>query len=62
MKEEKKSKNEEAKKVAEVMVANMKANMEDPDFLLKKERRQQEAADKIIRMREEREKERKENK
>jgi len=52
---DKDTKNEKAKRVAEAMVANMKANMEDPDFLLKKERRMQEAAHKVIKKRKERE-------
>ncbi|MFO7797768.1 MAG: hypothetical protein ACQERB_04510 [Promethearchaeati archaeon] len=52
---DKDTKNDKAKKVAEVMVANMKANMEDPDFLLKKERRMQEAANKVLKKRKERE-------
>jgi hypothetical protein len=33
-----KSKGQTAKEVAEAMVANMKANMEDPEFLDKRER------------------------
>jgi hypothetical protein len=50
-----------AKKVAEIMVANMKANMEDPDFLLKKERRLQKVTKKALEKMEESQKKRKEN-
>ncbi|MBD3213955.1 MAG: hypothetical protein GF311_15200 [Candidatus Lokiarchaeota archaeon] len=49
-----------AKKVAEIMVANMKANMEDPDFLLKKERRLQKVTKKALEKMEESQKKRKE--
>jgi hypothetical protein len=45
-----------AKGIAAIMVENMKKNMEDPDFLYKKEMRLQEAADKVIKKREERRK------
>jgi hypothetical protein len=59
--EKEKSKDAEAKKVAEIMLANMKANMEDPDFLLKKERRLQKATEKALERMKEREEKRKEN-
>lgn len=39
---------QKAKDVAKVMLDNMKHNMEDPDFLRKKERRMQKAANKAL--------------
>ena len=44
-----KDKNKKAKEVAEAMVANMAANMQDPEkFWAEKERRQQEATDEVL--------------
>lgn len=37
-----------AKKVAEIMCANMKANMANPDFLMEKERMMDEIAKKVM--------------
>ena len=42
------SKDQSAKEIAEIMVQNMIANMNDPNFLDEKERRLQEAAAKVI--------------
>lgn len=56
-KEEDKKKLQTAKEVAEIMAANMAANMKDPDFLDRKERIRQEAANKVIKERKLREKE-----
>jgi len=42
--------------VAAIMVENMKKNMEDPEFLDKREKMLQEAAHKVIKRREERHK------
>jgi hypothetical protein len=60
MNEKKKSesskKNDKAEEIAKIMVENMKANMANPNFLLEKERRLQEAANKVIKKGKEREK------
>jgi len=48
-KEKEKSKAQSAKEIAKIMAANMAANMKDPDFLMKKERRLQHAANKVLR-------------
>ncbi|MBD3197223.1 MAG: hypothetical protein GF317_19370 [Candidatus Lokiarchaeota archaeon] len=42
-----------AKELAEIMVENMNANMADPEFLLRKERRMQEAAKEVLKEKEE---------
>ena len=47
-KEKEKSKGQTAKDVAEAMVANMKANMEDPEFWDKKERLSEEVMKKVL--------------
>lgn len=41
-------KNAKAEEIAKIMVANMQANMNDPNFLLEKERKLQKAADKVL--------------
>jgi hypothetical protein len=46
--EKEKSKGQSAQEVAEVMVANMKANMEDPEFWDRKERIRQNALNKVL--------------
>lgn len=55
MKEEDNSKSSKkdykAEEIAKIMVENMKKNMEDPDFWNKRERRLQEAADKVLKQR-----------
>ena len=48
------NKNHKAEEIAKIMVENMKANMENPDFWIEKERRQQEAADKVLKRRKKR--------
>ncbi|MFX1396271.1 MAG: hypothetical protein ACFFAS_04420 [Promethearchaeota archaeon] len=48
-------KNQSAKDIAKIMVENMKANMKDPDFFNKKERRMQEARYKVLKERKNRE-------
>lgn len=53
---EEKKKVQSAKEIAEIMVANMKANMEDPDFWLKRERRRQKALKEVLKKRQERNK------
>lgn len=53
--------NQTAKDIAAIMVENMKKNMEDPEFFDRKERIRQEAADKVIKRREERRRKLKEN-
>ncbi|TFH29277.1 MAG: hypothetical protein E4G98_04115 [Promethearchaeota archaeon] len=50
----KKEKNSLAKKVAEAMVANMQANMQDPNFLDDQERYLQQAAEMVLAKRKER--------
>lgn len=55
--DKKAKKNNKAKEVAEAMVANMAANMADPNFLDDHERMQDEAARKVIEKRKLREKE-----
>ena len=47
-KEREKSKGQTAKDVAEAMVANMKVNMEDPDFWDKRERMIEAATKKVL--------------
>ena len=51
----KKKKDQNAEEVAKIMVENMKANMADPDFWLKRERIRQEALNKVLKNRKERE-------
>lgn len=53
-------KDQTAKDVAAAMVENTKKNMEDPDFFNKREKIMQEAADKVLKRREERHKKLKE--
>ena len=54
-KEEKKEKRiQTADEVAQAMVENMKANMNNPDFLDELERYRQQAADKVLKKRKER--------
>jgi len=50
------NKNHRAEEIAKIMVENMKANMENPNFWLEKEARQQKAADKVLKRRKERQK------
>lgn len=45
--------NNAAKEITKIMVENMKANMENPNFWIEKERRMQRAADKVLKKREE---------
>lgn len=47
-KEKEKPKGQTAKDVAEAMVANMKANMEDPEFLDKRERLSEEVMKMVL--------------
>jgi hypothetical protein len=54
-KKEKKEKDETAEDIAKIMVENMKANIADPDFWLKRERIRQEAFKKVLESRKERE-------
>ena len=58
--EEKKEKNEKhpqtGDEVAQAMVENMKANMNNPDFLDEQERYRQQALDKVLEKRKERNK------
>ena len=51
----KKEKDQNAEEVAKIMVENMKANMADPDFWLRRERNRQEAFQKVLERRKERE-------
>jgi hypothetical protein len=54
-KEEKKEKRiQTADEVAQAMVENMKANMNNPDFLDEQERYRQQALDKVLKKRKER--------
>lgn len=53
-KEKKEKKEQSAKEIAEIMAANMKANMEDPEFWEKKERIRQKAVNEVLRKRRER--------
>lgn len=46
--EKKEKKGQTAREVAEAMVANMKANMEDPDFLDRQDRYREEATKKVL--------------
>ena len=55
-KKEKKEKDQNAEEIAKIMVENMKANMADPDFWLKRERIRQKALDEVLKKRKEREK------
>ena len=57
MDEENKKKKSKAEEIAEIMGANMIANMKDPKFLEEKERILQEVADKVIAERRKRESE-----
>jgi hypothetical protein len=54
--ETEKKEGQSAKEIAEIMVENMKANMENPDFLHEKELRLDEARNEVIKERIEREK------
>jgi hypothetical protein len=54
--ETEKKEGQSAKEIAEIMVENMKANMENPDFLNEKELRLDEARNEVIKERIEREK------
>ena len=57
-KEEKKEKRiQTADEVAQAMVENMKANMNNPDFLDEQERYRQEALDEVLKKRKEKDKE-----
>jgi len=58
-KEKEKAKGQTAKDVAEAMAANMKANMEDPEFWDRKERIYEEARKKVLEKRKLRHKEEK---
>ena len=51
----KKDKNQKAEEIAKIMVENMKANMADPDFWEKRERRRQEALNEVLELQKERE-------
>ncbi len=51
----KKEKDQNAEDIAKIMVENMKANMADPDFWLKKERIRQKALKEVLKKRKERE-------
>ncbi len=53
-KEKSAKKNQTAEEVAKILVENMKANMADPEFWDKRERRLQEAADKVLEKRKKR--------
>ncbi|TXT60153.1 MAG: hypothetical protein BAJALOKI2v1_130035 [Promethearchaeota archaeon] len=53
-KEKKSETNRRAEEIAKVFVENMLANMTDPEFLIKKERRMQEAANKVLKKSKER--------
>jgi hypothetical protein len=50
----KKEKDQHAEEIARIMVENMKANMADPDFWEKRERRRQKALDEVLKKRKER--------
>ena len=57
-KEEKKEKRiQNTDEVAQAMVENMKANMNNPDFLDEQERYRQEALDEVLKKRKEKDKE-----
>ncbi len=56
--EKDKSKGQSAKEVAEIMAANMKANMEDPEFWERNERIKEEALHKVLKARKLREQKR----
>jgi hypothetical protein len=49
-----KKKGQSAEEIAKAMVENMKANMANPNFWAEKEERQQEALDKVLKERKER--------
>lgn len=51
----KKEKDQNAEEIARIMVENMKANMADPDFWLKRERIRQKALEEVLKKRKERE-------
>jgi hypothetical protein len=51
----KKAKDQRTEEIAKIMVENMKANMADPDFWLKKERIHQKATEKVLKERRKRE-------
>ena len=57
---EEKKEGQSAKEIAEIMAANMKANMEDPDFWDRNERIRQKVLDEVIKKRELRSKDKKE--
>jgi hypothetical protein len=50
-----KKKEQSAEEIAKIMAENMKANMENPNFLAEKEERIQKAANEAIKKRKERE-------
>ncbi len=54
--ENKEKKEQTAEEVAAIMVENMIKNIQDPDFLNKKDKMLQEAADEVIKKRKERHK------
>lgn len=60
-KEKAEKKNQTAEEIAKIMVENMKANMNDPDFFIKKERIRQEIAHRVIKERLEREEDEEQN-
>lgn len=53
-KERKEKKVQTADEIAQIMVENMKANMNNPDFFAEKEQRMQAARDKVLKKRKER--------
>ena len=53
-KENQEKKNQSAKDIAEIMVENMKKNMEDPDFFNKREQIRHEVTERVLKSREER--------
>ena len=55
-KENQEKKNQSAKDIAEIMVENMKKNMEDPDFFNKREQISHEVTERVLKSREERRK------
>ncbi|MBY9004150.1 MAG: hypothetical protein KGD73_09290 [Candidatus Lokiarchaeota archaeon] len=56
-KEKKEKKTQTGEEVAQAMVENMKANMNNPDFLDEQERYRQQALDEVLKKRKERNKE-----
>ncbi|MHA1472287.1 MAG: hypothetical protein ACTSQW_04225 [Promethearchaeota archaeon] len=53
-KENQEKKNQSATDIAEIMVENMKKNMEDPDFFNKREQISHEVTERVLKSREER--------